>query len=171
MAGFDERQVHAVSENTNRQAQPGASSEPLEAVSKEEIEKILKKVDKEASARKLTGAPHWIVYVIGVSWSLFQVYTAAFGLFPAQLQRSIHLAYAFVLTYLLFPARAGDESNRLSWHHWALAIFAGYIGLYMAFNYIRIMEAGGDYSRMDFIAAGSWRTAAIRWSASPPTCT
>ena len=54
--------------------------EGVEAVSKEEIEKILKQVDKEASARKLTGASLWIVYVIGVSWSIFQVYTAAFGL-------------------------------------------------------------------------------------------
>ena len=128
--------------------------EGVEVVSKEEIEKILKKVDKEAGARKLTGTPHWIVYVIGVSWSIFQVYTAAFGLFPAQLQRSIHLAYAFVLTYLLFPARSGDGTNRLRWYNWALGIFAGYIGLYMAINYMRIMEAGGDYSRMDYIAAG-----------------
>jgi len=128
--------------------------EGVEAVSKEEIEKILKQVDKEAAARKLTGLPHWIVYVIGFSWSVFQVYTAAFGLLPAQLQRSIHLAYAFVLTYLLFPARAGNEDNRLHWYNWALAIFAGYIGLYMALNYMRIMEAGGDYSRMDYFAAG-----------------
>ena len=129
-------------------------AEGLEVVSKEEIKEILKKVDKEASARKLTGIPRWIVYLIGVSWSIFQVYTAAFGLFPAQLQRSIHLAYAFVLTFLLFPARSGRSSNRLSWHNWVLVLFAGYIGSYMALNYIRIMEAGGDYSRMDYIAAG-----------------
>ena len=31
--------------------------EGVEAVSKEEIEKILKQVDKEAAARKLTGLP------------------------------------------------------------------------------------------------------------------
>ena len=138
---------------SEKEQDPGQSGvlttkmEGVEAVSKEEIEKILKQVDKEASARKLTGTSHWIVYVIGVSWSIFQVYTAAFGLLPAQLQRSIHLAYAFVLTYLLFPARAGDEDNRLRWYNWVLAAFACYIGLYMALNYMRIMEAGGDYSQ------------------------
>jgi TRAP transporter 4TM/12TM fusion protein len=125
----------------------------VEAVSKEDIEEILKKVDKEASARKLIGASRWIVYLIGVSWSIFQVYTAAFGLFPAQFQRSIHLGYAFVLTFLLFPANSRDSSNRLTWFNWVLVAFAGYIGLYMALNYVRIMEAGGDYSRMDYIAA------------------
>ena len=72
-----------------------------DAISKEELEEILKKVDREAGARKLTGIPHGIIYVIGVGWSVFQVYTAAFGLFPAQLQRSIHLAFAFALTFLL----------------------------------------------------------------------
>src|SRR5512143_355110 len=129
--------------------------EGVEAVSKEEIDKILKKVDKEAAQRSLTGTGRWVVYLIGVSWSIFQVYTAAFGLFPAQLQRSIHLAYAFVLTYLLFPARSGGESDdRLRWYNWVIAAFATYIGLYMAFNYMRIMEAGGDYATMDYIAAG-----------------
>ena len=34
--------------------------EGVEAVSKEEIEEILKKVDKEATARKLIGASRWI---------------------------------------------------------------------------------------------------------------
>ncbi|MCU0563910.1 MAG: TRAP transporter permease [Desulfobacterales bacterium] len=146
-----------MSEKEKDQSKPGTlttSMEGVEVVSKEEIEKILKQVDKEASARKLTGWPHWVVYLIGVSWSLFQVWTAAFGLFPAQLQRSIHLAYAFTLTFLLFPARSSDDSNRLRWHNWALALFATYIGLYMALNYIRIMEAGGDYSSVDYIAAG-----------------
>jgi TRAP transporter 4TM/12TM fusion protein len=157
MARHHERQVHPVSEKEKDPAKPGVptgSAQEDEVVSKEEIEKILRQVDKEAAARKLTGIPHWIVYVIGISWSIFQVYTAAFGLFPAQLQRSIHLAYAFVLTYLLFPARSSDTSNRLSWHNWVLAAFATYIGLYMAFNYMRIMEAGGDYSQMDYIAGG-----------------
>ena len=125
----------------------------VDAVSKEEIEAILRKVDKEAGARKLTGTPHVIVYLICVSWSIFQVYTAAFGLLPAQLQRSIHLAYAFVLTYMLFPARSGTGDDRLRWHHWVLAAFAGYVGLYMALNYMRIMEAGGDYSSMDYTVA------------------
>ncbi len=131
----------------------GVATDELDVVSKEELEKILKKVDKEASARKLTGSSRWIVYVIGVSWSIFQVYTAAFGLLPAQLQRSIHLAYAFALAYLLFPARSSDENDRLNWTNWVIAIFATYIGLYMALNYMRIMESGGDYARMDYVCA------------------
>ena len=138
-----------------RGAHPKGTAGPgPEQVSKEEIEEILKRVDREAAVRKLAGISRGIVYVIGVGWSVFQVYTAAFGLLPAQLQRSVHLAFAFVLAYLLFPCRASKGSGRLEWHHYALAAFAGCVGLYLALNYVRIMEAGGDYSQMDYIVGG-----------------
>jgi TRAP transporter 4TM/12TM fusion protein len=130
------------------------ATEAKPEVTQEEIAEILKKVDKESTARKLTGIQHWIVYVIAVGFSCFQVYTAAFGLFPAQLQRSIHLAFAFVLVYLLFPFRVSRSSDRLKWHHYLIAAFAGLVGLYITLNYTRIMEAGGDYSTMDYIFAG-----------------
>ncbi|MBI5896916.1 MAG: TRAP transporter permease, partial [Desulfobacterales bacterium] len=125
-----------------------------EPISKEELEEILRKVDKEATARKLTGWPRWIVYIIGVGWSVFQVWTAAFGLLPAQLQRSIALTFALALVFLLFPARLSNRNLRLRWHHWLLAAGAVYVGLYLAMNYMRIMEAGGDYTSMDYIMAG-----------------
>jgi len=128
--------------------------EGVEAISKDEIEAILKKVDRESNVRPLTGISHWIVYVIGVSWSVFQVYTAAFGLLPAQLQRSIHLAFAFALAYLLFPFRSSKSSGQLKWYSWVLAAFATLVGLYMGLNYMRIMEAGGDYATVDYVFAG-----------------
>jgi len=142
--------------DTGDKGQPveGLAWQEVETISKEELEKILQKVDREASTRKLWGVPRWIVYVIGVGWSVFQVYTGAFGLLPAQLQRSIHLAFAFALAYLLYPARRSKGSGRLQWYNWLLAAFAVYVGLYMAINYTRIMEAGGDYSSTDYIFAG-----------------
>ena len=123
-------------------------------VTREEIDEILKKVDKESTARKLTGIQHWIVYVLAVAFSCFQVYTAAFGLLPAQLQRSIHLSFAFVLVFLLFPFRVSRTSGRLKWQNYLTAAFAGLVGLYITLNYTRIMEAGGDYSSVDYIFAG-----------------
>jgi TRAP transporter 4TM/12TM fusion protein len=130
------------------------ATEAKPEVTQEEIAEILKKVDKESTARKLTGLQHWIVYAIAVGFSCFQVYTAAFGLLPAQLQRSIHLAFAFVLVFLLFPVRISKFSDRLKWHNYLMAGFAGLVGLYVTLNYTRIMEAGGDYSRTDYVFAG-----------------
>ncbi len=130
------------------------ASEAQPGVTQEELDEILKKVDKESTARKLGGIDHWIMYTIAVAFSCFQVYTAAFGLLAAQLQRSIHLTFAFVLVFLLFPFRVSGASNRLRWHHYLFAAFAGLVGLYITLNYTRIMEAGGDYSTLDYVFAG-----------------
>jgi TRAP transporter 4TM/12TM fusion protein len=144
--------MQRVSDKSGIKVHGAAGSHP--DVTQEEIAEILKKVDKESTARKLKGIQHWIVYVLAVGFSCFQVYTAAFGLLPAQLQRSIHLAFAFVLVYLLFPFRTSRASDRLRWHHYVVAAIAGFVGLYITFNYTRIMEAGGDYSTTDYIFAG-----------------
>ncbi len=139
----------------NSPAGPQGAADPnADKVSQEELEAILKKVDKESRARKLSGLSRWIVYTIGVAFSCFQVYTAAFGLLPAQMQRSIHLAFAFALVYLLFPLRSKKAANRLAWYNWLFAAFAVFVGLYLTFNYVRIMEAGGDYQTIDYIMAG-----------------
>ncbi|HYL82173.1 MAG TPA: TRAP transporter fused permease subunit, partial [Candidatus Acidoferrum sp.] len=130
------------------------ASEATPGISQEELTEILKKVDKEATARKLTGVDRWIVYVISVAFSCFQVYTSAFGLLAAQLQRSVHLSFAFVLVFLLFPLRTRKYSDRLTWINYLLAGFAGLVGMYIPLNYTRIMEAGGDYTAVDFFFAG-----------------
>lgn len=125
-------------------------AEPV--VSEAELDEILKKVDKESTFRRLGGVQRQIVFLVAVGFSLFQVYTGAFGMFAAQKQRSIHLAFTLALVYLLYPFRLKGASDRLNWYHYLLSAFAGFIGLYMTLNYTRIMEAGGDYSRMDYIA-------------------
>ncbi len=121
-------------------------------VTEEEIAEILKKVDKESTFRRLIGLPALDCLchrrrILLVS----TVYTAVFGFLPAQKQRSIHLAFAFVLVFLLYPFRTRSGSNKLKWHDYLFAAFAGYVGLYLSLNYVRIMEAGGDYMTMDYI--------------------
>jgi TRAP transporter 4TM/12TM fusion protein len=120
-------------------------------VSEEEIQEIMKKVDKESTFRKLTGYSSRIVYIIAVGFSCFQLYTAIFGVLAAQLQRSIHLSFAFVLVFLLYPFRTQSASNKLRWHDLLFAAFAGFVGLYLTLNYTRLMEAGGDYATADYV--------------------
>ena len=109
----------------------GTPPPDVDEVSKEELEEILRKVDKEYGHSEAFRHSPWLVYWIGVAFSSFQVYTAAFGLLPAQLQRSMHLAFVFVLIYLLYPFRSSKDSDRLRWHDYLLAAFAGFVGLYI----------------------------------------
>lgn len=62
-------------------------------------EEILRKYDKESDKRELTGIWNTIINAICIVFCIFQVYTAAFGILDAQLQRAIHLAFGFALVF------------------------------------------------------------------------
>jgi len=129
----------------------GSTAEIAPEVSQEELEALLKKVDKESTFRKLIGFDHWLVFWIAVAFSCFHVYTAMFGMLPAQMQRSVHLSFAFALVFLLYPLTTKKTLNKLKWYNYLFAAFAVYVGSYMTIHYTRIMEAGGDYAQMDYI--------------------
>lgn len=61
-------------------------------------------VDELYGLRKLGKEIKYLVISIAVLWSLFQLYTAGFGVFPAMQQRSITLGFALVLIFFLFPS-------------------------------------------------------------------
>ncbi|MCK9363533.1 MAG: TRAP transporter permease [Syntrophales bacterium] len=129
----------------------GSTGEMVSEVSQEELEKLLQKVDKESTFRKFAGFDHWLVFWIAVAFACFHVYTAMFGMLPAQMQRSVHLSFAFALVFLLFPMTTKKTLNKLQWYNYLFAAFAVYVGAYITINYTRIMEAGGDYTQMDYI--------------------
>ncbi len=132
----------------------GSTGEMKSDVSQEELEALLKKVDKESTFRKLVGFDHWLVFWIAVAFSCFHVYTGLFGMLPAQMQRSVHLSFAFALVFLLYPMTTKKTVNRLMWYNYLFAAFAVFVGSYITVNYTRIMEAGGDYAQMDYIVGG-----------------
>ena len=76
-----------------------STQKPSEAATSVDVDAILEKYDPEARYLKLTG--HWatLVKIIAVCFSLFQLYTAMFGLFEAQIQRPTHLMFALCLLY------------------------------------------------------------------------
>ncbi len=138
-------------EQPKDQPEPMRMSEIKSDVTEEEITQLLAKVDKESTFRKLSGYQHRIVYWMAVAFSCFQLYTAMFGAYPAQIQRSVHLSFAFVLVFLLYPFRTKTAVNRLRVRDYLFAVFAACIGMYLTVNYVRLMETAGDYTRTDMI--------------------
>jgi TRAP transporter 4TM/12TM fusion protein len=145
--------VHPVSDKEEPRERPEAMrmSEIKPDVTEEELTKLLAKVDKESTFRKLSGYQYRIVYWVAVAFSCFQVYTAMFGAYPAQIQRSVHLSFAFVLVFLLYPFRTRTAVNRLRVRDYLFAAFAACIGMYLTVNYMRLMETAGDYTRADMV--------------------
>lgn len=125
------------------------SSQVEAEVSEAELEELMKKVDKESTFRKLQGFQYKLVFYIAVAFSVFHLYTGIFGMLAAQIQRSVHLAFAFVLVFLLYPFRTKNASNTLSITDYAITALAGFTGLYMTINYERLMTSAGMYSEVD----------------------
>ncbi|RBW67498.1 TRAP transporter permease [Bacillus taeanensis] len=94
------------------------------------------KFDPEAGYRKLNGTLGWISALGLLSFSLFQLYTAIFGVLTAQLQRSIHLGFALALIFLLFPASKKARINsikqrfQITWLDGLLAALSIIVGSY-----------------------------------------
>ena len=66
------------------------------------VQENLEKYDSESRYRRPEGFWKMAIKVICIAFSLFQFYTAGFGVLPAQIQRPLHVFFAFVLVFLLF---------------------------------------------------------------------
>src|SRR5512141_2602407 len=88
-----------------------------------------------------------IAYSVAVAFSSFHLYTGAVGSLPAMQQRSVHLAFAIVLVFLLRAAVSGRIRVRIL--DVALAILAiGALG-YIAVEADALDARAGDYTTLD----------------------
>ena len=70
--------------------------------------------DAEGGRRHVTtGWQQWIVPIIAVSWSLFQLAISSFVLLDSTIIRAVHLAFAIALVYLCNPMFKRTPKNRL----------------------------------------------------------
>ncbi|MYL62488.1 TRAP transporter fused permease subunit [Bacillus hwajinpoensis] len=123
----------------------------------EQTQELMAKFDPEAGHRRLTGIIGWIALAGLVGFSIFQLYTAIFGVFTAQLQRSIHLAFALGLIFLLFPAskkKLRDKTKgrfQVAWYDGLLAIIGVYVGMYWPLNFEELVFRVGRLTTLDLI--------------------
>ena len=76
-------------------------------------EEVLKKFDKESNTMEYAGVMAKIVSAIAITFSIFQLYTAIFGILDAQIQRGIHLGFGLCLSFLLYPAKKSWRRDKL----------------------------------------------------------
>ena len=113
-------------------------------LSAEEQEEILQKFDAESRTRSIKGAMGITIFLILIAFSLFQIYTGAFGQFTAQIQRTIHLGFALVLIFLLFPSRIKGNKRKIAWYDYGLALLAiAVCGYWPVFYDMLVQQIGG----------------------------
>ena len=121
------------------------------AIQDADVAEIMAKYDKESVFRVLEGNWALIIKIIAISFSLFQLYTAAFGTFPTQIQRATHLGFALCLGYLLYPATQKKPRDKMAIEDIFLAALGTWVCAYVVINYEAIMFAAGRTRQMDLV--------------------
>jgi TRAP-type uncharacterized transport system fused permease subunit len=123
-------------------------SQSLEEVN---VEQVLAKYDPESNYRRYDGLWKWIVSLIAITFSLFQLYTAIFGVLDAHIQRSIHLAFAMALVFILFPGRKAWPRNKMHPIDALLAVMATALPLYIVIFYQQLVYRSGMPTTTDMV--------------------
>ena len=121
-------------------AEAGSELNPSDGISQEEIQKKIEEV--EYTGRKTGPTLGMIIGIIGAVWSLFQLWIASplpflfdFGIIVGVPARGIHLAFAFLLVFLMFPAAKSMAHRRISYLDIAFALLLRALGFYRPGRY------------------------------------
>ncbi len=110
--------------------------------------KIESKIHEDLSPTKnLTGIHLKIVAAIAIIWSLFQLWYASpfpfwfnFGMFKGLPARAIHLGFALLLAFLIFPF---SRSKKISIIDIMISLVGAFCCLYIYFFYDQLVDRGG----------------------------
>lgn len=100
---------------------------------------ILAKYDKEQAFRVNLGRWAWVVAILGISLTMFHLYTAYVGPYRSMIQGAIHLGSALSLIFILYPVkRSMLNKPGVAWYDVALALASLYVNFYLVFHYERL---------------------------------
>lgn len=116
-------------------------------------EEVMQKFDKESDKRDPVGIWHYIICAVCILFSVFQLYTAIFGVLDAHLQRTIHLCFGLVLIFLLYPARKSWSREKMNPLDAILAVLSVVATMYLVINYKELVTRAGMNTPTD-IAIG-----------------
>lgn len=116
----------------------------------EQQQELLEKYDLESNQRNPQNFMKHIIYFGLLAFTIFQLYTAVFGQFPAQIQRTVHLGFALTFVFLLFPASRKLSKRTIPFYDYILAVIAIIVGSYWVINYDRLVQSLGQLQPMDF---------------------
>jgi len=116
-------------------------------------EEIIEKYEVSSRRRKPKGFEKYLVKIIAILFSIFQFYTMGFRMFPPQIQRPIHVGFAFLLIYLLVPPTKKSRRDKIPFYDYIIAILIIFIFLYPIIFYQQLIARAGLPTTLDFIVA------------------
>ncbi|NLG87532.1 MAG: TRAP transporter permease [Firmicutes bacterium] len=89
--------------------------------------------------------------VVALVFTCFQLYTVVFGVLLPPIQRSIHLSFALVLAFIIYPRKRGGRQNRVDLFDLILIAMSCAIAVYWIIEYEGIMLRAGEVNSLDLV--------------------
>ncbi|PSL50957.1 TRAP transporter 4TM/12TM fusion protein [Salsuginibacillus halophilus] len=103
---------------------------------------VLEKYDRESAVRHDLGKWFWVTAIIGISLTIFHLYTAMQGPYTSLIQGAIHLGSGMALIFVLYPIKRNMTSRAgVPWYDAILAMAALYCNFYIVWNYDALSNA------------------------------
>lgn len=117
-------------------------------------------IAQDVGARLPAGAMGGIITLLALAWSLFQLWIASplpfmlgFGVLNDTETRSIHLTFALLLAFLVFPAFRTSPRDRVPFSDIALALIAAGAASYLFVMYQALAQRPGNLTTTDLVTA------------------
>ncbi|BBQ51366.1 C4-dicarboxylate ABC transporter [Aeromonas veronii] len=117
-------------------------------------------IAQDVGARLPAGAMGGIITLLALAWSLFQLWIASplpfmlgFGVLNDTETRSIHLTFALLLAFLVFPAFRTSPRDRVPFSDIALALIAAGAASYLFVMYQALAQRPGNLTITDLVTA------------------
>jgi len=117
-------------------------------------------IAKDVGGRAPTGSMAKLIAGLALAWSLFQLWIASplpfmlrFGVFNNTEARSIHLAFALMLAFLVYPAFKRSPRDRVPLIDIALGLIAAASAGYLFIAYEQLAQRPGNLTTMDLVTA------------------
>lgn len=105
----------------------------------------------DLGGRNLTGVSGRVLFWTAVAWSLFQLWYASplpfiFGIFILNdtEARSIHLAFALLLTFLAYPGSKAASRARVPVVDWTVGLIGAFVAAYIFLFYVSLSTRPGQ---------------------------
>ncbi|MBJ7414046.1 MAG: TRAP transporter permease [Niveispirillum sp.] len=112
-------------------------------IDEEAVRRAVERDDPTSAITRLGGVDRRVIFVIGVAFALFQLWTATFNPLSSLVVRSVHVGFLLLMAFLLIGARDGMKREKVPAYDWVLGGFAFLLGLYhWVFEHDLILRSG-----------------------------
>ncbi|MCL2060060.1 MAG: TRAP transporter permease [Oscillospiraceae bacterium] len=112
---------------------------------------VLDKYDRESAFRnRLPRGLEAATGVLFIAFSVFQIYTSIFTIQERQL-RPVHLGFAMMLVYLIYPASRKLRRDHIPWYDWLLSAASVFATLYIPANLRYLVNNIGNYGPVQIV--------------------